>query len=556
MSSIRYILELLSPVSALANGAVNASISTVQNGNLISKLTIGRPEGETYWTRWGGNYNGTIQSETVQFFIKQFLQKVTSQASLLATVNSFFVDAPIIYLNTSMYLWQYFFSDIEVTGAGDELKGGYSSAARSITAQKNSDDFYYHQGGSGVRYPAKLRPPTGLLKKLPNPIYGVTLSSSFSVNIENGDGEFDFENNPKQYINEPIKLKRSDINDPLLENFETIRSGFFDDIIPGDETALINASDKYKTFNEQVCNIFTDADYPGINTSLINKPIPVGWGNITVDLIEISSGQYIAVDPDYLTSVSAVYNSDGNSISFTVLSGIISASGAKTADIAARTENRIGQIVVSEITNKSAIPYIAENWDITEADQYQSASSEIAYYFSGGTVKSLIAEVQKSDSAFLIEKNDGRLTLRKWGNIYGAHIIESWRHTQKSKGKYQDSKWFLTSIAINYDVDKTYIDASMEDALNEEYKTTVLQTFDTHLTTSASAASLATVLYNRFGRRAEVWEVSVAYNTAGINLLDNVTLSIVHNDRVKSNNTSWIVVGVDPAQDKLILEEA
>jgi hypothetical protein len=115
------------------------------------------------------------------------------------------------------------------------------------------------------------------------------------------------------------------------------------------------------------------------------------------------------------------------------------------------SENKIGQIVISLIARSGRLLYNESNWDVNETNSYLNASSPLNIAITGGDIKKAVADVLKSDMAFLIQKNDGRFTLRKWGNTYATHNIESWYLTQHPQKYFSNAQQnYFSSCIIKY----------------------------------------------------------------------------------------------------------
>ena len=69
------------------------------------------------------------------------------------------------------------------------------------------------------------------------------------------------------------------------------------------------------------------------------------------------------------------------------------------------------------------------------------------------------------------------------------------------------------------------------------------------------AKALAERLGNRFCELKDTVRVGVGADTSLFSLLDVVQMRIRVNDREYSDNETWIIRELDPAQDILVLEE-
>jgi hypothetical protein len=395
-------------------------------------------------------------------------------------------------------------------------------------------------------------------------VSGTTLATQFDFTLINNDGRFD-DTDENNFINTPSRVRRADIESPELADFGVIRYGLVDNVSVSSDSFRIRVSDFFRTLTDPATRKFDADDYPSAPNGTIDKDIPIGWGELAnVPLFEVDTGEYIALDPDYITAVSAVYDGDGASISFTFDSstGVISATDAETADVTGKTGNDIGTIITTEIASKANIPYADGVWDTTETDSYIAIAPHVNLYYKGGDVKTLVERCLKNDSAFFITKNDGRLTLRRWAETYTTHEIPSWSiMAMPEKSNEEGKRYYISSAAIQYglDVDEgtytlEYFDGSRRLEIAEVYRRQRQGTYETELYDSTEIADFATRLLDRFGTIAEIIEIDVGQSTAMVNLLDTVELDVTINGRTMSNRTTWIVRGVDPGQDSLTLE--
>jgi hypothetical protein len=167
-----------------------------------------------------------------------------------------------------------------------------------------------------------------------------------------------------------------------------------------------------------------------------------------------------------------------------------------------------------------------------------------------------------SDMVFLIQKNDGRFTLREWGKPYNSFNMKDWEITRFPAKDYSEAqKNYLSSCLIQYNYnsqDKAYDSTLLynedEDKAEERYSKLVRKEFKTYLTDETDAFSLGTKLSGRFSTLRETIQVGVGHDTSEINLLDTVGLEININGRVFSKYSAWVVKEIDPAQDILTLE--
>lgn len=449
---------------------------------------------------------------------------------------------------------------------GDEIYR-FSSAVRDNELQ--SDITYASSDGTRYSYPVRFEKIPSINQKISDSISEAIILNQWNISVVNYDGLFD-RIDEKKIFNAKTTLKRSNKMTPTLDDFSVIAYGLVDYPVISPTKLKLVVNTTYRALTEEVTKTFSTDDYPNIPESNEDQNIPIAYGPSlsNVPLFQIDSTdetQYLAIDPDYLLGVTAVYDSDGNSIAFTGpdSSGIITATDASTADITGASGNRIGQIIQNETVVKSGIVYNSENWELSESDIYIASSAKLNFYFSGGTVRELVDAVLKSDNAFFFTKNNGLLTIRQWALTYTIHEIDSWKITQFSGKDYKSAKKYLnTSVVMKYDKnqsDSTYsnqiINATEEADIISTYGVTqTRETYKTDLYENDSLLDLSTRLVNRFGFPSPQTKIGSAYSALNVNLLDTVKINVTINERSYTDELYWIVREVNPSQDTMMLE--
>lgn len=555
MGDIRFLAEIFQRLDWPPELALAANLTTANTDSIISGIYCARPETDTYWTDWGGTYDNP-NTTNLQVYFSEFLQQVADVPTLLATENSFYIAGDWFYINTTYFPWQYSQEDTEVN-----ISAGYSSAPANPLDPSN--DCIVDSLGVSQCYPVRLDIPS-ISNKLSDPISGSALYSTFSFTLHNNDGFFDKTENTNLF-NTPVFIKKANVDNPLKEDYTTVRYGLVSNMDITEDSIKITGEDLYRTLDEEVCKTVTLADYPSAPDSSIDKDIPIAYNGpfYNIDLLEVGTNQYLVCDPDYLDTVTAVYDSDGTSISFSVTDGVISATDADSCDFTAISTYNIGEIITAEMAGKSDLTYSEGIWDLVETDAYIALANNINLYFDGGDVKDLVKKCLESDNAFLISKNDGRLTLRQWGQVYTTHVIPNWQLTQFPTKSFMDRKYYASTVRVLYDYreadddfNMAYIDDSKETILAEQYRKSTVYEFETLLRTEAEAIDLSGRLLDRFGGRNEVYKIASGYDTSAVNLLDIVQLDMTVNGRELSNTKLWIVKEVNVTQDTITLEQS
>jgi uncharacterized Fe-S cluster protein YjdI len=526
----------------------------------IYELYIGSHPENTYWIAWGGWYDNPV-TQKAELYIGQYLINAMTLANMLAQENSFCIDGDTIYFNIPKHPWLYadhqaFFRATFGWLSGPPIPENPSNIEIADEART-----------------ARLDIPS-ISVKLSDPISGLTKYTTFDFSIANDDGEYDGAN-IEQYFNSPAYIWKTRAEKPSLADFTLVRYGIIEDIQPDDKSVTFSCADQFRALEESVCEIITAEEYPVTKDDALGKELPVVYGRVELNLIVIGEEdtESRCLVAEKISAVHGVYDSDGQALnySFNASAGIITVPAQaiddkelkpKYADITGYTNKRIGQIIIDLIETRAGIIYNSTNWDVTETNVYRNSSPQVNYAITSGDVKKAIGDILKSDMAYLIQKNDGRLTLRQWGSVYQTHTIASWLITQQPRQSYSDAqKQYMSSCVINYQWnERTKIAARSLYADEREAEAEAAYTklrrvsYDTRLINETDARALATRLQNRFLYLKETAQLGIGDDTSTWNLLDKVICDLTINGRTYSEHPAWIVKEIDAAQDKLTME--
>jgi hypothetical protein len=515
----------------------------------VYELYLGAHPTSSYWIDWGGYYDNPVANEAEFFIDGQYLNRVGSLSECCITNNSIYDEptAGMIFINVPKHTWLY-----------GKNKLDYRKVKSFLSGPKNpnnpSDDIFDNE-----HWPVRLETPK-ITVKLSDVINGLVKYSTFDFALFNNDGYFD-NISATNYFNAPASIKKTWKENPAPSDFITIRYGMVETIKINDKTMTVSAADIFRTLEEPVSKAVKNVFPAAVENR--DKKLPVIYGQVKIPLIKIDTNKYVA--GENISNVINVYDKDGNSVVFTKTTDFIitsSAENIESALVTGNTSNRLGQVVIDVISNKTKIKFINSYWDLTETNNYKNSSPFINIAFTGGTVREAVKDALLSDTVFLIQKNDGKLTLRKWGETYSAFAIENWRITQFPSKDYSDAqKGYFSSCVIHYnynEADNKYdgvlLYTDKEDETEEKYNKLARKEFETRLASEAAAYNLAVKLSDRFSALKETVRVGLGYDASGINLLDTVNLELKINDRIFSNTAQWIVKEIDPAQDVLTLE--
>ena len=503
-----------------------------------------------YWIAWGGFFDNYV-GLGVQIFLDTFLTQVENLNACINTINSYFVDETenIVHINIPRPPWQY--SRLNASLSINEMST-FSTAPKN---ENNPSDIFY----GVVQCLPRMRPPS-VRNQLSDAISGIVVYNSFDIEIDNADGLFDAMD-IIQYFNTPMQIRKSTENAQTLTAFNVIRFGLVTDIDVSAESLRITGVDQFYRMEGSVCRRISLDEFPNA-TDNIDEEIPIGWGALSgVELLFLyeSGGTYyyIALDKNWITSVSAAYDSGGVSRAFSFNSGtgvISSTFELETADIVGRVDNRIGKIIIELLQEFENIDYVYGIWDIVETDKYLDICASINLYIDSGSTKDAIESTLKNDIAFLIQKNNKLLSIRQWGQEYNVWQINDWLLTQKPEKDFKTaSKYYASSVQVNYS-GGIYVDTTREAELFSEYRRKNTAVLDTFLNDEESAESLAQRFLERFGEVRETVQAGYGVDTFEINLLDTVITEISMNNRQFSQYSKFVVTEIDPGQDTIRME--
>jgi hypothetical protein len=414
-----------------------------------------------------------------------------------------------------------------------------------------SDDVYGKE-----HWQVRLEVPSFNIK-LSDALSELVKYSTFDFTLFNEDGYFD-DLESTNFFNGPAYIKKTWIENPEPEDFIPIRYGMVESIKINDKKMTVSCADIFRTLEEPVSKVVKDVFLNAVKNR--DSELPVLYGTATIPLIEIDTNLYVAGED--ITNVSAVYDKDGNPISFTITDSVISAIGANYCKATGKTANKIGEVITDIISTKTNVKYIDSFWDLNETNIYIASSPAINILFTGGTVQEAVKKALSSDMVFLIQKNNGRFTLRKWNETYNEIIIENWKITQFPTKNYSEAqKNYLSSCIINYNYNfnsKEYESSLLynndEKTAESAYNKLVRKTFNTYLENDTDATVLGDKISSRFSTLRETIQIGVGCDTSTINLLDTIHLDLVINGRTFSKYKKWIVKEINPAQDIMVLE--
>lgn len=533
----------------------------------------------SYWTDWGGHYNDLPSSPFFTLFIgDRFLSQVTTFEDLLALPYTSFVFGSQVFFHIPNYLWQ-----IENILSRIEQSVGFST---NVSNPFNpSDDIF-----NGVRYPVRMKVPN-LALNLSDPVNGINLSPTFTIELLNNDGFFDSQET-SSILNNPITVLRSTSQPATYDSFSRIRVGEIENIKLDMRKMSIVGADILRTLEQPALRTLQEAglkDDSGDTLPLIFGSVKDVKMQILSESQSESGGVTTTVTLFYVCDPEYFYGFEGdmraangeliNPSTYSVSSfGIVThvslsdmpeelrrrpstmdvrgKSGVKIIGDDYAFRNSIGSIIVDEVVLKSGIPFTETFWNLREVEKFAQVSSNLNFVFTSGSVKNLISAVLTNDMAFLIQQNNGALTIRRWVEDYAQHTTESWTITKEPQKSFSDFKYFYSSVIIDHKGEGgPVLNNSVESKTIAKWKKRVRKTFTTSISSRVNAEEFSNDLLARFANRAQIWTVALGKSTADFELLDSLILPMNINGRELSEFSKWKIIGVNPSQDSLILEE-
>jgi len=548
-------INFLAEISHSPDNSIQATPSEHSRNKNIYYLDIRQHPEKTYWTDWNGVYDNFTATQ-IELYFSRFLRRVNA-INELDTDYTFFLDSDyFVYFNIPLHPWLY--PDYAVKAFHVEMYLAYA-----LNPDRPS---YNNLRGSNIQ--TLLKTPS-INVKLSDNISGIVLNQSFSIELTNSDGYFDDEN-IWNLFNTPIYIKKSIVENPKYEDFKTIRYGLVENTSTTTNSFIIEASDRLRAMEEPVCDLILKNNFPIdfiIDEKILNKNIPIVYGKKRIKPQKLNDNAYIIAE--HITQIHNIYNSDNedlNNIEYILEGGVLiiidnpNDEKIDSVIITGYVKNRLGEIILDIIKRKSNIPDDNSNWQKTELEQYINISPLVNIAIDGGNVKNAIQNLLKNDMAFLIQRADGRLTIRRYGENYKTNEIKSWTMTKEPDKKYENAQSnYFSSCKINYNFENeiflTFLYNERENEAENIYRKRVLKTFDTDLIQESRVIELAKLLADRYLIMRQTITLLTGTDTSSFELLDTVTTEIKINDRLFSNVKKFFIKELNIAQDILVIEE-
>ena len=520
----------------------------------IYYLDISPHPTESYWIDWGGWYDNFTDT-MIELYYSTFLRRVYSADDLINTVYSLYVSDDLkVYFNIPVPPWFY-----------PEHSQEAMRSMPFLTSALNPDD-PSNNVLRNIKVLTNLSIPD-ITSKLSDNISGVTLYQGFNITLTNNNGFFDDEIK-WNIFNTPVHVKKTRVKNPSYNDFVPIKYGLVETLQANFENYTINVSDVLKTMENSVCDLILRENFPieiDFDEKLLNKNIPIVYGRRKVKLEKINETMYLIAE--YVNDIYNVFDKEGNIIStlfwrYDRNTNILTVDEeADSVIIMGYPKNNLGSVIIDLITRKANIPFTNAFWNIDEIERYLELAPNINITIDNGNVKGVIQDLLKNDIAYLIQQNNGKLTIRKYGEEYKTHYIKNWTTTNKPEKTWgNSSKQYFSSCVINYDrwgndeVTSLLYNEREFDA-EKTYRRILTKTFDTNLYIEQQAYELAHLLSDRYTNMRQTIRLPTGIETSEMELLDTVEIDLTINGRKISDANRFMIKEINPAQDILTLEE-
>ena len=553
-------INFLAEISGPSDTAILPTPSSAYPKNFnIYELDIRIAEGPSWWTEWGG-WRDNFQGSNIEIYYGGHFLRPVGKSELLNNANEYTmaIEGGIVYINVPRHTWLYPDYQTEGRTVIPVLSSPLDVGNPSFNLINNTPALF------------RLAPPS-VGVRLSEGYNGINLQQQFSISLINSDGLFD-DCDSWNLFNTPAHLKKATKENPAYADFKNIRDGMVENVATSFSSLDITVSDRFRAMNESACRAATEDAFPGIGItedSAMGKNMPIVYGAKTINLLKLNGHQYFTADG--ARGVSAVYDRDGyiippSTYGFNIANGVITmdeyAPRPSMATVIGKANNKIGEIIVDFAINQANIPWGPTNWNVGEVSDYiENLSPRISIEIRRGNVKRAIGDVLASDMSFFIQQPDGRFTIRRYGQEYATHAIDSKMLTKKPEKDYgKATENYFSSCVINYGFTgkgdyKSFLFYGRETEAEDRYRKIVRRTFDTNLTDEEDARGMAGLLSDRYTALRQTVKIGLGIDTSHMNLLDTVIMDFDVNGRKFSGASKFIIKEIDVAQDIITLEE-
>jgi hypothetical protein len=418
--------------------------------------------------------------------------------------------------------------------------------------------------------------------KLSDNFNGITLRQGFDASFINNDGYFD-DSKKWDLFNSQLVIKKSVVDDPSYNDFKIIKYGSVENTHTSLDSFNLSANDIIRNMEEPACIQFT-REYNNLNGTYF-VPILYGTHNFelgkSVDLLPDGNEAYLL--PEGTNDAASILTYDENNTQvpnqIRILQDIhekdfkIIATKGKYAVVVNNTpnpdyDNRLGHIIKTLISEKGNLLYDDSFYDTQEIERYINVCPRISALVTGGNISKVVSDLLKNDMAYLIQKNDGRLTIRRYGMEYGVHKVPSEMLTKRPEKDYSKAQEnYFSSCIIRRQVQygltntfdgvyyKEFLFDAMEQKLLEKYRKKAVKTYNSDLADINDVPKFAGLLMDRYCFMKQKFKISLGIDISDYELLDTVEIDLNINGRKFSDSNKFYITEINAAQDTLVIEE-
>lgn len=390
--------------------------------------------------------------------------------------------------------------------------------------------YCYGQSGlyiNNIYYEPRLLDIYNINKKKDPLFFGVIIYSTGSVELANGDGEFD-EWNKNYYYNNVIKIKYSEDG----TNWQVVGSGVVgNNKITYDKFMMEVFDSRHNLENSFIKNRLSKNDYPYLSEDgaiiprCYNKAIKVE----PICLNEEQSGNkiYKFVDTtDYEATSLIVY--DGNNVitpvSYDLTAGTFEltetqAEGEINCTFEVNSVKNGVDIIIDILTNDIGIPFNSIYFDVDEVNYAKSLCRNTSVYVDDDkkTIEVIKQICIDCDLIFFV-KNDGRYTIRIFEEDKAvSHEIDKNDLLDEPQITEQFDQ-FLSSVVVKYAQDhynerwQNYENNNYKDEVFQKYKAYKTKEVETGLLTEADAQAKSETIMALSKDTIRLVDIRLPYN--------------------------------------------
>ncbi len=426
-----------------------------------------------------------------------------------------------------------------------QMKIGASYGYRMFGSNSYS---YFHN----FIYDDRVLSIPSISKGLDNYYSGKVSFEGGSVVCENSDGYFDQLIDKQRLFGADARIYWGTEN-LAITDFKKLFSGYVRDIDLDSQTATFHLTDQREKLSKNIIqNYFTTIDYPDLDSTDKNKPIPVVYGKvkntpvimvtknrsstktgnhtgIAADVTSLDNDikriQYIYVDGVQYSTASTEWSYQTSNASVSLSTAIYTKEKEVTADIEGYTDSSGNLIenslaIITDLMRKIYnIPFTSSFFSLANWDQARALKVGFAVLDNTKLMDGIESLTQSSRASFIIQ-DDGKFSCRIFYN-YGV-AKQDINHNdllELATVKYETSE-SLTSLTVKYNKDWSndkYLSILNEMTNESDIFDKLLiyrnENFETLINNDADAQTFATAIIDLFGTAQKFITITTFINS-------------------------------------------